>query len=289
MTAAEQLHIAYRELSDLYHSGIEQQDAPKLNAFVRDDRVLAFKDDEFREQYVSLRRYRAECFILFGMFPEAIKECRLALAFANKKQHADIYFLWVKLHQLQFVHTEDTVALKAIAEALIIISRKGREAVVSSKESEYQKLSFTNVEAFFLTYLGRADEAKALYAHCQFTPIDIPVYNDKDALPYLFAHFSLGLATAIELKDETLLRHLLKVISIDDETLYGALSLFKVFHGTLVTTMDTHPAFATAFNQLFQIQDKVKAEMKELNFFLTSTRANMTQALEVAFSGFALE
>ncbi|MDA3853914.1 MAG: hypothetical protein PF444_06705 [Bacteroidales bacterium] len=283
---AEEFSQLYQELVNQYTTGVTKQDAKLLNAFVKDDRVLQFKDPEYREQYTTLRLYRAECFILFGMFPEGIKECRLALLFADKKQHWEIYMLWTQLHYLQFLHTDGALQLKSIAEAAILVAQKGRHSVVSGKEAEYQRLSFINMEAFFSLYLGQRDEAKALFSSFKFTPIPIPQYNDESALTYLFSNYAKGLAVAIELQDEKLLRHLLKVISIDDETLLSGQSLFKIFHATLVTTMDTHPTFATEFNQLFQLQDKVKGEMKELSFFLSSIRANMMQALEVAFSVF---
>lgn len=282
----DEITLIFKELEDLYITGIQNQDAKLLNAFVKDDRVLLFKEEKSREQYITLRMYRAECFILFGMFSEAIKECRLALVFADKKQHWEIYMLWAKLHYLQFVHTDGELHLKAIAEAAILVAQKGRKSVVSGKDTEYKRLAFINLEAFFTLYLGQRDEAKALYSSCKFSPVPIPQYNDDNALPYLFTNYAKGLAVAIELKDEKLLRDLLKVISIDDETLLGGKSLFKIFHTTLVTTMDTHPQFATEFNQLFQLQAKVKGEMKELDFFLTSIRANMMQALDVAFNVF---
>jgi len=276
----------YQELVNQYSTGVSTQDAKLLNAFVQDDRVLQFKHADYREEYVTLRLYRAECFILFGLFSEAIKECRLALVFADKKQHWEVYMLWSKLHYLQFVHTDGDLHLKAIAEAAILVSQKGKKSVVSGKDAEYKRLAFVNVEAFFLAFLGQGEAIKALYSDCKFTPIPITQYNDQQALSYLFTNYAKGLAAAIELKDEALLRNLLKVISIDDQTLLGGQSLFKIFHTTLVTTMDTHPQFSTEFNQLFQLQDKIKGQMKELNFFLTSISANMMQALEVAFNVF---
>jgi hypothetical protein len=285
MTPEEQ-SLAYQELIDLYQTGIANQDAKRLNAFVRDDRVLAFKDEEDRQRYVTLRQCRAECFILFGQFSDAIKECRLALAFASKAVHWTVYMLWSKLHYLQFIHTDGKDSLQAVAEAAIMVSSKGRQAVKNSKDAEYQCLAFANVEAFFRVYLGQHDEAKLLYKDFKFAPVPIPQYNDETALSYLFSNYAKGLAVAIELQDEKLLKDMLKVISIDDQMLYGKQSLFKIFHGTLVTTMDTHPMFSNEFNQLFQIQPKVKEEMKELNFFLTSIKANMMEALEVSFNVF---
>lgn len=286
MSEEMSLSAVYKELQNQYEVGVEQQDAKALNAFVRDDRVLLFKSDDKRDEYVTLRMYRAECFILFGMFADGIKECRLALAFAKSKVHWEIYMLWSKLHYIQFIHTNDELGLKAIAQAGVMIAQKGRKAVNSSIVSEYQALAFANNEAFFNLYLGERDASADLYKGFKFTPIPIPQYNDDTALTYLFTNYAKGLAVAIELKNETLLRNLLKVISIDDQVLLGNKSLFKIFHNTLITTMDTHPQFATEFNQLFQLQDKVKAEMKELNFFLTSIKANMMDALEVSFNVF---
>lgn len=278
------LSAVYKELQNQYISGIEQQDAKALNAFVRDDRVLLFKSEDKKDAYTTLRLYRAECFILFGMFTEGIKECRLALAFAPTKSHWEIYMLWTRLHYIQFIHATDDLALTAIAQAGAMIASKGRKAVSSSIVSEYQHLAFANNEAFFNLYLGEREAAIDAYKALKFTPIPIAQYNDDTALAFLFTNYAKGLAVAIELKDAKLLRNLLKVISIDDQVLKGDMSLFKIFHSTLITTMDTHPQFATEFNQLFLLQDKVKNQMKELNFFLTSIKANMMDALEVSFN-----
>ena len=282
----EELIAIYERLEELYAKGVAEQDAKVLNAFVRDDEFLMLKTPDTKAQYIALRLYRAECFILFGSFNDGIKECRLALAFAEKSQHWGIYMLWAKLHYIQFVHSEGKVARQAVAEAAVMIARKGRAAVVNSDDAGYQRLSFINIEAFFMLYLGQHDDAKALYSTLKFKPVPISQYNDKEALPYLFSNFAKGLSVAIELKDEKLLRQLLSVISIDDQMIYSKESLFKIFHSTLITTMDTHPNFATDFNQLFQLKDKCKEELKELNFFLTSITSNMMQALELAFDVF---
>lgn len=286
MMSKEEKLLIYKELEELFHKGVKHQDAKILNTFVRDDRILLFKDVKFRTEYLSLRQYRAECFILFGMFSDAVKECRLALAFAENHQHWKIYLLWLKAHNLHFIHTDVKVELEAIAEAAIIVANKGKTSITKGKDAEYKSLCFCNNEAFYQLYLGQQEEAKKLYQKSEFKPIPITQYNDDKALSYLFANYAKGLAVAIELKDKNLLTNLLKVISIDDQTLYSQQSLFKIFHATLVTTMDTHPDFAKDFNQLFHLQEKVKEEMKELNFFLTSISANMTQALEVAFNVF---
>ncbi len=276
----------FSELKLQYTSGIQNQDAKSLNAFVRDERFLTLKTDETRQEYVAMRCYRAECFILFGSFDEAIKECRFALAYASEKKKWEVYMLWAKLHSLQLVYTSGDSALTAIAQAAVMVAQKGRKSVPKSKDSEYQNLAFANIEAFFQLFLGEGDAARKAYQNFKFTPVPIPQYNDENALDYLFANYAKALAVAIELKDEKLLRNLMKVISIDDQTLYGEQSLFKVFHTTLVTTMDTHPNFSADFNRLFQIKNKLKPTMKELDFFLTSTSANMSQALEVFFNGF---
>lgn len=282
----EELNSIYLQLTEQYIQGVEKQDAKILNAFVQNDEFLSLKTPETKGEYTRIRLYRAECYILFGSFSDAIKECRLGLAFANKNTQWEIYMLWAKLHFIQFLHTDGDMSLQAVAEAAILVAQKGRAAVVPCNDAGYQRLSFINIEAFFTLYLGKREEAKALYSSLKFTPVPIPQYNDKEALPFLFTNFAKGLAVAIELKDEKLLRQLLRVISIDDQTLYSKESLFKIFHTTLVTTMDTHPNFATEFNQLFQLKDKTKEQLKELNFFLTSITSNMMQALELAFEVF---
>lgn len=282
----EDFATIYQDLVSIYHEGMAKQDAPLLNTFVNDDRILLFKNEESREAYTDLRLWRAKCFILFGHYTKAIKECRLTLAFAHKKRHGDVYLLWCQVLYSEFVLSADNAILKSLAEQTIALCERGVQALVSSKDGAYQRLSFVNVAAFFYLYLGKRTEAKALYKEMKFIPIPIVTYNDEHALEGLFLNYAKGLAVAIELQDETLLRQLLKVISIDDQTLYGEKNLFKLFHATLVTTMDTHPNFSTAFNQLFQIQNQLKSTMKELDFFLTSIHSNMQQALDVFFKGF---
>ena len=282
----EELSNIYTQLTEKYIQGVENQDAEILSAFVKNDEFLSLKTLETKEEYTRIRLYRAECYMLFGRFSDAIKECRLALAFAKKEQHWEIYILWARLHFVQFIHTEGDTALRAAAQAAVLLAQKGRAAVVPCKDAAYQRMSFIHIEAFFTLYLGNREKATFLYASLRFIPVPISQYNDKEALPYLFSTFALGLAVAIELKQEKLLRQLLGVISIDDQTLYSKQSLFKIFHTTLVTTMDTHPNFAAAFDQLFQLKDKTQQELPELNFFLTSITSNMIQALELAFSGF---
>lgn len=282
----EELKALYCRLEDCYFKGIAAQEAKVLTDFVRDDSFLVLKTPDTKAEYTAMRLYRAESFLLFGHFTEAIKECRLALAFAEKSQHWEIYMLWTRLHFIQFLQTEGALSLRAVAEAAVLLAQKGRASVLPSNDAGYQRLSFINIEAFFMLYLGERETAKTLYSTLKFNPIPIPQYNDKEALPYLFVSMAKGLAVAIELKDEKLLRNMLKVISIDDQMLYSKASLFKIFHATLVTTMDTHPNFATAFEQLFLLKDKTSDELKELNFFLNSISSNMTPALELAFSVF---
>ncbi len=282
----EELSSVYSELIKTYNTGIIDQNAKMLTAFVKDDRVLLFKGEATRKQYVQLRQYRAECFILFGLFAEGIKECRLALMLAEKKVQEDLYFLWLKLLFTQFMSAEDQKDLVRIAKAAVVVAQKGNDAIVKSKDAEYQRLAFANNEAFFRVYLGERQEVLDLYQRFKFTPIPIATYNDKEALSFLFSNFNKGLAVAIELQDAVLLRHLLQVISIDDQVLYSNKSLFEIFHNTLITTMDTHPQFAAEFDRMFQLQHKVRNEMKELSFFLTSISSNMMEALEMAFKLF---
>jgi len=275
----------FLELKNHYTEGVQQQNASVLQGFLKDERYLLFKEEQ-SAHYVDLRCMRAECFILFGHFDEAIRECRMALAKATKKAQWKVYMLWTKLHSLQVVYATSDSAAQAAAQAAIMLAEKAQKVLPKSPDRHYQHLTFAMIASFFQLFLGERDKALKAYSTCQFVPIPIPQYNDRSALDYLFRNYAKGLAVAIDLKNEALLRNLLKVISIDDQSLYGEKNLFKLFHSTLLTTMDTHPAFSTDFNRLFQWQKKLHSSMKELDFFLTSTSANMSEALDVFFRTF---
>ena len=286
MEQSNNLQDIYTELISTYDRGISQQDAQLLTTFVRDGSILMFKTEEYKDAYVDLRLKRADAFGLFGKFTEATKEYRLALMMCDASFKWEVYLAWCQSLFLQFILTKDETELKAIAAKIAETAEKGKSSVITGKDKEYRKMTFTHFEAFFFIYLGKRDKAKALYASFKFKPIPIPQVNDDSEMIYLFANFAKGLAVAIELEDQTLLDNLLKVVSIDDQILYGEKNLFLKFHTTLMYTMDMRSELSTDLNQLFNINTKIMTEMKQLSFFLTSIQTNMLGPLDGFFNGF---
>lgn len=286
MEQTENINEVYAELMDIYEKGMNNQDAALLTNFVRDGRVLMFKQEENIQQYIDLRLKRADTFGLFGKFTEAIKEYRLAIAMCEPQAHWEIYLAWCQSLYLKFILSKDDEELKSIASDIISIAAKGKKSIITGKDKEYRQMSLAHFEAFFLAYLGDKTKAKAVYSGFKFKPVPITQINNENELTYLMSNYAKGLAVAIELEDVNLLEQLLKVISIDDQVLYGEKNLFKKFHTTLLHTMDMRPEFTTDLNQLFAINDKLMTPMKQLSFFLTSIQANMLSTLDGFFNGF---
>lgn len=286
MQEIENIQDIYNDLVNCYSKGMQQQDAKTLTEFVRNGQVLLFKDEAHVEQYVSLRIMRGDAYDLFGKFTEAIKEYRLALIMCPPNEQWEVYLAWCQTLFHQFMASTEKEQLLKLPMQIIEIAQKGKKTIISGKDTEYRRMTFAHFEAFFHLYNGQTKAARACYNGFKFKPVPIPQYNNEQELSYLMSNYAKGLAVAIELEDKTLLHQLLKVISIDDQTLYEEKNIFKMFHTTLLNTMDTRSEFATDLNKLFIITDKVRSEMKQLAYFLTSTQANMLLTLDGFFNNF---
>ena len=101
--------------------------------------------------------------------------------------------------------------------------------IPAGKDKVFHQLTVAGLKAFLQGMNGRMGEAVKILKKMTFLPVPVPQYNDKNELRIFFRHFFTGMAIAIESKDRQLLFQMLKVISIDDQTLYGEKNLFRLF------------------------------------------------------------
>lgn len=257
----------YKSLIESYNKGIQEKNPSLIREFLNDNRVEELKNEA--RFYLEILQLRAGAFTLFGELNEAGEEYLKGYASCSVNGKWVYGLNWALQFMAEF-------SFKRGAEKIQEAMHKGVEvleqAVQDVPEGEYQEfyhLALTNVKAFMLLTSGKREEALAAYADCKFTPVPIPQYNDKESLQMLFAHYTKGLAVAIELKDIRLLMNLVKVISIDDNVLHNEQVLFKLFYETLVSAFDLRAEFITEFNSLFKIKDSLNEVVPNFAEFLS--------------------
>lgn len=272
----------FQSLLNDFEQATATNDAQRLNQFLNDKRVVLFKED--KKRYLTLRELRAKGYSLFGDFDFADREYKMALPYCKQEYKPALLLNHSLIHFFRFTIAKETSEKRAAMERVVAILNSAHNFLPKGDTPEYDRLTITNVQAFALGYLGKAEEAQKAYQACEFKPVPIPTYNDKNRLLPLFSHYFKGLAFAIEQKNYQLLRNLLMVISIDDETLYGEKNLFKLLQEIMNQTFDMRSEFEQDFNSLFKLAPKLEPAYPNFRYFIDLIGANMHTALELYFA-----
>lgn len=276
----------YDKLIKLYEEGIAKSDSKLMQAFLSDNTYKLLHAD--KAYYLQILQLRSGAYTLFGELQNA------------GKQYADGYdscvdsskwiysYNWalVYITELSLDRGEDK--LKQSFYSAIEVLEKSLSVLPHNNNTPYYKLAINNLKAFMHLCVGDLSAAKATMYTSEFVPIPISDYNDKEALQFLFAHFTKGIAVAVELKDETLLMNMLKVIAVDDELMMGDTSLFNKFYSILVNTFDMRPEFIMEFNSLYRIKDKFGKYLPRFAEFLTLVGGQKNDELESFFTEFKI-
>lgn len=274
----------YKELCEKFEQGKSKRDAEVLRSFLNDDRIIGFRGQQ--PEYLHLRSLRAEAFTLFGHYLKASREYQLGVGYApsDKKwefllQQSEM-LLW---HLIARQSTDETSDIFLKCEKML---DKTMENIPAGKDKIFQQITVAGLNAFLKGLNQQTKEGISILKKMYFLPVPIPQYNDKNKLIILFRHFFMGMAVAIEAKDRQLLLQMLKVISIDDQTLYGEKNLFRLLWETMNQTFDMRPEFAEGFNQLFNQRAHLSPAYPNLRYFLDSVGAQIHTALDLFFSEF---
>ena len=250
----------------MYNHGIQSKDPKKIREFLNDNSVDLLKEEA--RFYLEILQLRAASFSLFGELNEAGEEYRKGYSSCSTSGKWVYGLNWALQFMAEFsfkrgkekIHESMNNGIKVLDQALIDLP--------FDKYRDFYYLCLSNVKAFMLLNSDRREEGLGVYADCKFIPVPIPEYNDKESLQVLFAHFTKGIAVAIELKNYDLLMNLMKVISIDDQTLQSEGSLFRIFYETLVSAFDMRAEFITEFNAMFKIKDVLESTTPHFARFL---------------------
>ncbi|QZE12944.1 hypothetical protein K4L44_10120 [Halosquirtibacter laminarini] len=266
-----------------YQDAIKHRSSSELQAFLQDTIALEQLVDH-QVAYCELRMARFDAYKLIGEFQQAQREYKAYIATYPDQKIIDWVYKLSDLYFTAFIYSDKSHSdqwIKAM-ESVVVTYKKRPEA---ESLDRYQRLALANIQSFAMIYRGDKEGAKALYSTFQFQPIEIAFCNDQDALPFLYGNYMKGLWSAILLKDRALLNNLLKVVSIDDQTLYGEKDLFTLFYKTVMDIADTKSAFKNEFN-LFFIKKEWSETTKDIGYILDSIKGQLTSALKAFFSAF---
>ena len=274
----------YKELCEKFELGKSRKDAGILQAFLNDDRVLDFRKQP--NEYVHLRALRANAYSMFGQFLKASREYQMAAVHALSSKQWETLFLQGSMLLLHLIiskakDTETDIALRCGK-----VLNKAMTSVPAGKDKVFHQLTVAGLKAFLQGMNGQMDEAVNTLKKMTFLPFPVPQYNDKNELTILFRHFFIGMAVAIESKDRQLLFQMLKVISIDDQALYGEKNFFRLFWATMNQTFDLRPEFAEGFNSLYNQRANLAPSFPNLRYFWDNVGASMETALDLFFGEF---
>lgn len=274
----------YKSLIESYNKGIQEKNPQLIREFLNDTKVDELKDHP--QFYLEVLQLRAGSFALFGELNEAGEEYRKGYSSCSANGKWVYGLNWGLQYMAEFSFKRGDDKIKEAMNAGVQVIDQAFEDLPEGNYQEFYHLCLSNVKAFMLLTQGKKEEALQLYSTCKFTPVPIPAYNDKDSLQMLFAHFSKGLAVAIELKDIQLLMNLLKVISIDDQVLHSQENLFRLFYETLVSAFDMRAEFITEFNAMFKIKEALQSICPNFAEFLSLIGEQDFDKLDQFFNGF---
>lgn len=278
------INTLYLNIIAQYKTIVKSNRKSDMVNFLDRKEIALFKD--FPEIYSQLRSLRGNVAAMVGDFNRVEKEYKLGFSQCSLDTRWEYLFDWGKAYWLIFFavgtkEDKERAALKIIEKVNEVEANLGDVA-----EKEFYRIVLAGLKGFMHIYLGENSTAEEVLRNCIFTPVPIPQYNDKKALNRLFSNYFKALAVAIELKDKDLLRKLITVISIDDQTLLSEQNLFKLFHFTLMNTIDLRPEFSAEFNSFFQISPALAPAFPNLRFFIDLIRVNDQTALDRFFSTF---
>ena len=274
----------YKSLVELYNKGITEKEPKIIREFLNDNTHIALKDDP--RFYLEILQHRAAAYALFGELSEAGQEYAKGYSSCSTSGKWVYGLNWSLQYLAEYSLNRGKAKLTEILSEALPVLKQAEKDLVFDQYREFYQLTLSNVKAFILMSLGEKDKALAVYKDAKFTPVPITDYNDKEALQLLFAHYTKGLAVAIEYKDTQLLKNLLKVISLDDALLNSEQSFFKVFYETLVSAFDMRAEFITEFNAMFKIKDSLKTVAPSFSRFLSLIGDQDLDKLDVFFQDF---
>ncbi|QZT38225.1 hypothetical protein K5X82_04805 [Halosquirtibacter xylanolyticus] len=275
--------VLFNQSMKLYEDAIKNRSSRALQKFLMDTQPLELLVEN-QDLYAQLRMARFDAYKLIGEFQYAQREYKAFIATYVDAPVIDWIFKLSDLYFTAFVYSKGAEADKWIeAMGQVVVAYKARSE--AAKIDRYQRLALANIHAFYLLNKGDHSSINSLYETFKFQPVEIALCNDPNALPYLYGNMMKGLWCAILLKDKALLTNLLKVISIDDETLYGEKDLFTLFYKTVMDVVDTKSSFKDEFNLFFVKKDWNK-NTSDIAYILNSIKGQLTPALKAYFGVF---
>lgn len=274
----------YDSLVSQFEKGIADNNSKMIQDFLNSKRVEDLKESP--REYAQIKELRAKAFTLFGQFMDADVEYREGLELCEKNQQCEYMINWALSNLTLLSITNDPKEYVPTLRQGLKLLDEAEKSASSYVSEEYALLTIANVKAFFLILIEENDLARSCYNQCDFKPIPVQTYNDKNAMQMVFANYFKGLSVAIELQDKDLLMKLMRVISIDDGVLYGDHNLFKKFYVMMMDAFDTRSEFGAEFDNIFRLMGKVEKAFPNLKEFMQLIAKPDFEKLDKMFATF---
>jgi len=247
-----------------YADLLAKQDSNNLYSLLKES-FPDFDPSESR-MVASLHQQKARAYSLFAENGEMDRHFEAAVNLIDQAEVWKLYLDWANLYLMQLrVPSLQENAAKIFDNALRIIKRV---SVATMRKDRFAIWAVFSFQAFCEVAVSANKTLPSVYEKLDFSPIPLDLVNNSNKVKEFYAHFFKSIAVAIELRDESLLMKLLKMISIDDATIMKEGTLLSKFQQTLNDTMDMRPEFAAEFNFIYALTPVLKSHFPNLNLFI---------------------
>lgn len=227
---------------------------------------------------------KAKILVMYGDFKAMKEELNDGLRFCPDTYKNTYYLEWALSYFVAFASALRIGKKQELAvEAIEVL----KQVVYRSGDKEYDFLIAKCLQAFASQVCDMdKDSMLAVFKNCQFIPVPLKDINDPLKQQLLFGHIYKGIVVALELRDKTLLENLLKVISFDDQVLYGENDLFVKFQKTIQDTIDIRQEFRADFEHMYSQASKYEAFFPNYKMIQNCLAAKDLKTLRLLFASF---
>jgi len=222
---------------------------------------------------------KAGLFALFGENLDMDDWMQKALQFSNQEMFTHIYFKWVLLYWHQLKALQNQTQIQANFSAIYNVS----EQAVKNENDYHNKMAFESTRILALAALGKHAEAEAELLSLNYKPLSSQWVNDKEKLVYFFANIYKMLIAALEIRSETCLTKILKMITIDDMLMNAPYPLFRKFNQVVMDLADIRAEMAADFNYFYEMRKKWSGFLPNFSLFSMMIEEENTKGLELFF------
>lgn len=269
---------------EFYTEFLQRMESARRTANTKEFRSLMYvvePDWKSGEQdlYSDYCQNKAGIFALFGENIDMDDWMQKALQFSKPEMFTHIYFKWILLYWHQLKALNEQSKIQANFSSIYNIS----EQAVKNETDYHNKMAFESTRVLALAALGKHAEAEAEILSFSFKALSPQLVNNNEKLVYFFANIYKMLIAALEIRSETCLNKILRMITIDDYLMNSASPLFRKFNQVVMDLSDIRPELAADFNYFYEMRKKWAGFLPNFSLFSMMIEEENTKGLELFF------